>query len=131
MNKQGQFEMLYKDIEDTIKNAEGGWTIRDGVLEVETIVSRDPSRSRNGGEYFHWREFRPDGIGGVCAGGAWSAEFDYERYNGDDTAQYDCIVSLDGLKRMAQMADLTIAARAWLAKAPGCMARLKQAVRSL
>lgn len=131
MKQQGQFEALYKDIEDTIKEAEGGWCIRDGVLEVETIVSRDVSRSRNGGEYSHWREFHPDGIGGVYACGCWSAEFDYERYNGDDTAQYDCLVSLDGLKRMAQMADLTIAARAWMAKEKGCMAKLKRAVRSL
>ena len=131
MKQQGQFEALYKDIEETIENAEGGWQIRDGVLEVDTIISRDPSRSRTSGEYCHWREFYPDGIGGVYARGCWSAEFDYEQCNGDDSAQYDCIVSLDGLRRMAQMADLTIAARAWLAKEPGCMARLKQAVRNL
>lgn len=128
--KTGQFEALYQDIYETIKDAEGDWKVSGDTLEVHTVVSRDISRSRNGGEYTHWREFRSEGIGGVNAWGSWSAEFDYSQYH-QDNEQYDCVVSPDGLKRMAQMADLTFAARAWLAKEKGCMAKLKQAVRSL
>jgi len=130
MVAQGQFEMLYKDIEDTIQNAEGGWRMNGQTLCIETVVSRDWTRSANGGEYSFYREFRSEGIGGVEAWGSWSADFDYDQYH-NDREQYDCVVSPDGLERMAKMADLTIAARAWLAKEKGCMAKLKQAVRSL
>jgi len=130
MTEQGQFEKLMADIEETIKDAEGGWRITDNCLEVTTVVSRDPSRSSNGGEYFFYRDFYAEGVGGVHAQGSWSADFDYDQYN-NDKSHYDCVITPDGLERMAKMADLTIAARAWLAKEKGCMALLKKAVRSL
>jgi hypothetical protein len=128
---QGAFEHLMADIEETIKNAEGDWWLDCDTLIVQTIVSRDPRRSRNGGEYSFYREYRSNGVGGVEVYGSWSAEFDYEQYNLGDREQYDCIVSGQGLDRMARMADLTSAARAWLAKEKGCMAKLKKAVPAL
>jgi hypothetical protein len=130
-NPMGAFEHLMADIEETIRNAEGEWWMSDNCLVVETVVSRDPGRSRNGGEYSFYRDFYAEGIGGVHAQGSWSADFDYDQWNSDDKDHYDCVVTLGGLERMARMADLTIAARAWLAKEKGCMAKLKKAVRSL
>lgn len=126
---KGAFESLMADIEKTIATAEGDWSIRwDGSLIVTTIESQDPSRSNNGGEYDHYRIYKTSGLG-IEAYDTWSCDFAEYQYSDDQS--YDCIVGSDGLGRMAQLAEVTTAARAWLAKEPGCMQRLKKAIRAL
>lgn len=115
MTEQGQFERLMADIEKTIKNSEDTWWMDESTL---CILVTDGQRS----EFDAWRYFQSDGIGGVVV---------YDSDGLGDDCRYDCIVTPGGLERMARMADLTIAARAWLAKEKGCMVKLKQAVRSL
>jgi len=133
-NRKGQFETLVKDIEREIAGAEGGWDIVESWgglhLRVEQRTSRDPSRSNNGGEYYLWKRYIPDGLG-VKVVEDWSCDIAERSRYGGEAAYYDCIISVDGLERIAKLADVTIAAKAWLAKEPGCMARLKQAIRSL
>ena len=131
---KGNFELLMKDIEQAIEQANspdgGGWWITEGgrlVCEVKT--SRDPSRSRNGGEYFMYRNFVPDGLG-IQAKDDWSADWDIMQYGGSGT-YYDCIVTPDGLERMAKLAEVTLAAKAWLNKEKGSMRLLKKAIRAL
>ena len=126
-----QFELLVEDIEQAILGAEGGWWMSElnNELIVHTMESRDPRRRNNGGEYDYYRCYRVDF--GVTAYDDWSCDIaPCSQYGGDET-EYDCIISLDGLRRIAQLADVTIAARAWLAKEPGCMKRLKAAIRAL
>ena|GEM_PF-4127275 len=130
MENRGQFERLVADIESAIAGAEGGWWIGRNKLVVHTRVSRDPLRSCNGGEYHYYRYYVVDL--GVTAYNDWSCDFaDYRNYGDGEPVEYDCIVSLGGLERIAKLADVTIAAKAWLAKEPGCMKRLKAAIRSL
>ena len=130
MEGKGQFELLMADIEQEVSNAEGGWWIEDGRLVIHQQVSRDPSRNQNGGEYDYYKSYIPDGLG-IEVREEWSCTIAPRSEYGGNGVYYDCVISPDGLKRMAQLADVTIAARAWLAKQPGCMARLKQAIRSL
>jgi len=128
----GAFEALVQDIEKTIAGAEGGWEIRwDNTLVVTTQESDNPSKSNNGGDYYYYREFQTDGLG-VIAYDDWSCDFaNYASYRNEDRREYDCIISVDGLRRIAQLAEVTIAAKAWLAKEPGCMKRLKSAIRAM
>jgi len=127
----GQFEDLMKGIETEVANAEGGWSIDEerNRLVVHQTVSRDPCRSNNGGEYNYYKIYSP-GLG-VDATETWSCDIAPRSQYGGVEEHFDCIVSLDGLGRMAQLAEVTTAARAWLAKEPGCMARLKKAIRAL
>jgi hypothetical protein len=127
--RSGQFELLVEDIETAIRDAEGGWWINREELVVHEAISRDPSRRNNGGEYDYYRCYRP-GLG-VVAYDDWSCDFASCDQYGGEKIEYDCILSLSGLRRIAQLADVTIAARAWLAKEPGCMSKLKAAIRSL
>jgi len=132
--QDGAFEKLMADIQEAIDQATsedgGGWWVRDdGILVCEIQTSRDPSRSNNGGEYYFYREFNPDGLG-VLARDDWSADWDIMQYGGTQE-YYDCVISSDGLQRMARLAEVTIAARAWLNKEPGCMKRLKAAIRAI
>ena len=129
-HRNGQFEALVRDIETEVRDAQGGWYMRDNTLIVEQQTSRDPRRSRNGGEYYLWRNYQADGLG-VVVWEDWSCEIAPRHEYGGDAVNYDCIVSADGLKRIAQLADITIAARAWLTKEPGCMARLRSAILAL
>ena len=131
MEGKGQFELLMADIEKEISEAEGGWTLNSyGELVINQAVSRDPSRRNNGGEYDLYKIYVPDGLG-VAVRETWSCDIAPRSQYGGDEAYFDCIMSTSGLERMAQLADVTIAARAWLAKEPGCMAKLKAAIRSL
>lgn len=136
MNEKGQFEQLVADIEGQIASAEGSWRMatwyhdQPPVLVITQQESRDPGRSRNGGEYTYWRNYRADGLG-VEVWEDWSCDFASRDQYGGGRTYYDCIISADGLERIAKLADVTIAAKAWLAKEPGCMAKLKAAIRSL
>jgi hypothetical protein len=132
---KGQFELLVDDIEREIASAEGGWAIKDDDWEgprlvVYQRVSRDPRRSHNGGEYDYWKTYAANGLGIEVTEG-WSCDIaDRGQYGGAEYG-YDCCIGLEGLKRIAQLAEVTIAARSWLAKEPGCMKRLKSAIRAL
>lgn len=132
--EKGQFEQLVADIEGQIANAEGGWWMGkvggDPALIIEQRTSRDPSRSNNGGEYYLWRNYCAGGMG-VEVWESWSCDIASRSQYGGERTRYDCIVGSDGLERIAKLADVTIAARAWLAKEPGCMARLKSAIKAL
>jgi hypothetical protein len=127
---KGQFELLVDDIQGEIESAEG-WAIKDdGRLVVYQQLSRDPRRSRNGGEYDYWKTYAANGLGIEVTEG-WSCDIaDRSQYGGAEYG-YDCCIGLEGLKRIAQLAEVTIAARSWLAKEPGCMKRLKSAIRAL
>ena len=129
----GVFERLVDDIERTIESAQGSWEIRYGdTLTVTTVESDNPQRSSNGGDYFYYRHYRvsPDGLG-VIGYDDWSCDFSYGDDGDENLIEYDCIISVDGLKRIAQLTEVTIAAKAWLAKEPGCMSKLKAAIRAL
>ena len=78
---------------------------RENVLKVVTQQSRDPSRSRNGGEYFGYAffEIRPDGIE-VWDGS--SCELISEAEEKDRSAKmYPISLTLEGLERMAHLAE--------------------------
>ena len=127
----GTFEALMADIEIAISEANspdgGGWKMTWRGLVVTTQDSRDPSRSNNGGEYFYYRVYHPDGLG-IQVIDDWSCDFADRR---GDEMYYNCLISANGLERMAKLAEVTLAARSWLNKEPGSMRLLKQAIRSL
>ena len=131
---KGSFELLMQDIEQAVEQANsldggGWWVTEDGKLICEVKTSRDPSRSRNGGEYFEYRDFESDGLG-VQARDDWSADWDIMQYGGSED-YYDCLITPEGLERMARLAEITLAARAWLNKEKGSMRLLKKAIRAL
>lgn len=129
--QKGQFEQLMNDIEKEIANAEGGWEISGRrTLMITQRESRDPSRSNNGGEYYLYKHYAPTGLG-VEVWESWSCDIAPRTEYGGQEYSYDVIVGLDGLRRMAQLADVTIAARSWLNKEPESMRKLKRAIRSL
>ena len=131
-NGKGQFEALMTDIENEIAESEGGyeiekWAGRPCIIQRE---SRDPQMSNNGGDYFLYKFYKPDGLG-IEVWEDWSCDIASRNQYGGREYYYDCIVSLDGLERMAKLATVTIAAKSWLAKEPGCMKELKKAIRAL
>jgi hypothetical protein len=135
MSTKGNFELLMEDIEKAVEEANspyggGWWVTNSGKLVCETLTSRDPSRSSTGGEYFFYRDFISDGLG-VQAKDAWSAEWDIRDYGGEAEEYYDCLITPAGLERMARLAEVTLAARAWINKEKGSMRLLKKAVRAL
>jgi len=127
--KQGQFELLVADIEAEVANAEGWW-LQDNELWVLQRASLDSTRRYNGGEYDYYKVYSTSGLG-VLAQETWSCEIAPRTQYGGEETFYDCIVSINGLHRMVQLAEVTTAAKAWLAKEPGCMSRLKAAIRAL
>lgn len=127
---KGQFEQLVSDIENELSQAEGGWNIEQGSLVIFQRESRDPSRRNNGGEYDYYKVYCPTGLG-VDVWESWSCDIAPRRQYGGQEYSYDVIVGLDGLRRIAQLAIVTIAAKSWLAKEPGSMKNLKAAIRSL
>lgn len=124
----GAFEGLMADIEATMKIT-GQWKMSDwrDRLIIYTRLSERPERSSNGGDYDYFRVYHFDGLS-VQAWDDWSCDF--SDYN-DTPTEYNVIVSKSGLERMAKLATVTVAARAWLNKEPGCMKKLKDAIRSL
>ena len=128
--RKGQFELLMEDLEKEIANAEGGWSIENGRLVICQRESHDPSRRNNGGEYDYYKVYSPGGLG-IDVWESWSCDFASRSQYGGEEYSYDVIVGLDGLRRMAQLADVTIAARSWLAKEPESMRKLKATIRSL
>lgn len=102
---KGEFERLVADIEQEITDAES-WHVDEfaNTLIIVQQESRDPSRSRNGGEYFYWKEYYADGMG-VFVEETWSCDIAPRSQYGGTDDWYDCIISLDGLKRIAQLAD--------------------------
>lgn len=128
----GAFEALMKDIEAELIEAEGGFKIEEwaGRLCIIQRESRNPRMSNNGGDYYFYKFYKPDGLG-VEVWEGWSCDIAPRNEYGGDEQYYDCLISLEGLERMAKLATITIAAKSWLAKEPGCMARLKAAIRAL
>ena len=68
-------DRLLADICKTLESAEGrSWVSEDGrKLTIHTTVSRDPSRSSNGGEYDFYRIYRVTPVG-VVAEGDWTCD---------------------------------------------------------
>lgn len=129
--QKGQFELLMNDIENEILSAEGGWSIDDwGALVIVQRESQNPRMSNNGGDYYLYKNYKPTGLG-VEVWESWSCDIAPRREYGGQEYEYNVIVGLDGLRRMAQLADVTIAAKSWLAKEPESMKKLKAAIRSL
>ena len=128
---EGQFEKLMADIEKEVEDAEGGWLITDkGSLLIHQIVSRDPSRSHNGGEYNTYKYYTPSGLG-VFVEEDWSCDIAPRSQYGGEESYYDCLVSTDGLERMARLAEVKVAAYAVINKEPGYMKRFQEAVSRL
>lgn len=127
---KGQFEKLMADIEKKVENAEGGWRIVGGALLIHQDVSRDPSRSRNGGEYDTYKEYTPDGLG-VSVEETWSCDIAPRTQYGGEQSHYDCLVSLEGLELMAKLADLKVVAHAVINKEPGWTKRIQSVLSSL
>ncbi|RPJ40117.1 MAG: hypothetical protein EHM35_00495 [Planctomycetaceae bacterium] len=78
---------MYRRIENAILVAKDeradGFDARvelsDKKIVIETRISRDPSRARNGGEYNFWQELWPDASGGAlmqefCSCDFWQPE---------------------------------------------------------
>lgn len=127
--QKGAFELLMDDITKTLENGEywkmSSW--RDALI----IVTKSPDKpelSNNGGDYEYFRIYQSDGLS-VHVKDDWSCDFSEYQYSQDE--DYNVVISKDGLERMAKLADVTIAAKAWLAKKPESMRRLKAAIRSL
>lgn len=83
---------------------EWGWRW-DDTLEVTTQQSRDPSRARNGGEYFGYTffEIRPDGVE-VWEGSSCELVSRAEE-KARSTRGYPISLSKEGLERMAHLAE--------------------------
>ena len=126
----GEFEKLMADIEKEVEDAEGGWLVNDGSLIIQQAVSRDPSRSHNGGEYDTYKEYTPNGLG-VEVEETWSCDIAPRSQYGGEQSHYDCIVNLEGLELMAKLADLKVAARAVISKEPGWTKKIQAALSSL
>lgn len=88
--------------------AEGGWWINGrGELVIHTEVSKDPSRSRNGGEYDFYMVFCPMGDR-VLSYEDTSCELRIDRCgeSGYAAAEYETIIGTEGLRRIAAMTGL-------------------------
>jgi hypothetical protein len=125
----GAFEELAQQIERLLP-AQGGWWIdeRDNELVIHTHVSRDPSRSSNGGEYDFYDCFAVTGDG-ILVYEATSCELRIDRCGRDSYAAYTipCVVGLDGLRRIAALVGLRAACKQFLRREIG-FADLKAAV---
>ena len=96
----GQFEVLMEDLERELATAEGGYEIdlHSGRLVIIQMESRNPSLSSNGGDYNYYRNYMPDGRG-VKVWNSWSC--DIAKRQSFTDRHYDCIISLNGLERLA------------------------------
>lgn len=125
----GAFETLVGEIEALLPS-EGGWWINhnNGELVIHTCVSRDPRRSRNGGEYDFYTCFRPTGDG-VLMYDDTSCEL-YIRGMGEDGGGIiPCIVGLEGLRRIAASVGLRVTCEKFLKK-QASFADLREAVEA-
>lgn len=127
-NRIGAFEELAGDIEALLP-AEGGWWINEEVKElvVHTSVSRDERRSRNGGEYHFYTCFAVVGDG-VLVYFSTSCELHMPTMGRDAGYIIPCIVSLDGLRRIAALVGLRAACKQFLKRGIG-FNELRKAVK--
>jgi hypothetical protein len=129
-HKMGEFEALVEDVTSTLRHADGWYrVINSSRIVIDTIISDRPELANNGGHYDHFRKYQCDGIFGVRAWNEWSCDC-ADMQNKDDFI-FECVLGDGGLERIARLAALTIAAESWLKKEPGCMQRLKEAVKAL
>lgn len=127
-NRIGAFEELAGTIESLLP-AEGGWWINDGGKElvIHTTVSRDPSRSCNGGEYHFYNCFAVVGDG-VLIYDDTSCELRMDRMGRKAGYIIPCIVGLDGLRRIAALVGLRAACKQFLKRGIG-FNELRKAVK--
>jgi len=99
---------LLKDIQDamlgSLEDGKGkkGWSIREDRIVVTTRASRDPSRSRNGGEYNYYRIYELV-EGGVGAFDDWSCEIGPRSAYGGTEEFYP--IALSSLERIGLFAE--------------------------
>jgi len=101
---EGVYEKLVERLEKELADAEGGWQLdeRKRELTIHTTISRDPSRSRTGGEYDFYICFQPT-ADGVVVYDATSCEL---RIDWMEEELYPVLLSLNGLRRLAALLDL-------------------------
>jgi len=125
---KGAFEALMARIEWVTEGAEDWWVGKDGSLIICTRTTTNTNQSFNGGDYTYEVWFTPTGLG--VDETEWNSS-DWCPGTGELVDTYECVVSTEGLRRMAQLATITIAAKALVAKQPGSFGKLKKAVRAL
>jgi len=127
--RQGAFEELASKIEELLP-AEGDWWISEeqNELVIQTAVSRDPSRNRNGGEYDFHTSFKPVGDGvRVYQWSSCELPIDTMGIDSYTAVTIPVIVGLDGLRRIAALVGLRAACKQFLARKLG-FADLKAAI---
>lgn len=129
MAEQGAYEKLVAEIEKLL-SAEGGWCVDEQRKElvIHTDVSRDPRRSRNGGEYDFYTCFMPVGDG-VLVYEDTSCELDMNGMGQHCGEIIPCIVGLEGLRRIAASIGLRTTCQKFL-KRKASFADLREAVEA-
>jgi len=134
-NGKGAFEILASEIEGLLP-AEGGWWINGNngfsvhhvnELVIHTAVSRDWRRNRNGGEYDYYTRFAVVGDG-ILVYKDTSCELRMHGMGRDEGYVIPCIVSLEGLRRIAALVGLRAACKQFLKRGIG-YTELKEAVK--
>jgi hypothetical protein len=129
VDTKGAFEELASTIEALLP-AEGRWNIdkTHHELSIHTIVSNDPRRSRNGGEYDFYTCFAVVGDG-VLVYEETSCELRIRGMGRDAGYVIPAIVGLDGLRRIAALVGLRAACKQFLKRGIG-FADLKAAIEA-
>lgn len=127
--QKGAFEELVSKIEELLP-AEGGWWINEGNFDKElcihTKVSRDPSRSHNGGEYDFYACFAVVGDG-ILVYENTSCELRIDGMGRDAGYVIPVIIGLGALRRIAALVGLRSACKLFLKRGIG-FGDLKDAV---
>lgn len=93
-------DKLMEDLCRTLDKAEGkAWINEQGKLVIHTVVSRDPSRRNNGGEYDFYRTYQVTPVG-VLAEEEWSC--DIQPYDGGADVYMTAVENLGPLLAQAQ-----------------------------
>jgi len=98
-------EAMVESATDELSNGYPEWQFYGNTLSVCTQQSRDPRRSRNGGEYYAYTSFeiRPDGIEVYEE---LSCELiSIQEYKYRSARIYPVSLTKDGLERMAHLAE--------------------------